>query len=85
MNHANAKPLFFVRGLDYPNQPEGICEIRFLAQRISDAFGLRAKQQGKSLRTDSPVGQGQTRAHVVILCIEIEPAVALPASESHTR
>jgi hypothetical protein len=43
-NQTNAKPLFFARGLDDPNQLEVIGEIRFLAQGISDAFGLCAKQ-----------------------------------------
>jgi hypothetical protein len=43
-NQTNAKPLFFARGLDDPNQLEVIGEIRFLAQGISDAFGLHLKQ-----------------------------------------
>jgi hypothetical protein len=41
-NHADAKPLFFARGLDYPNQLEVIGEIRFLARGIlvrSDSMG----------------------------------------------
>jgi len=50
-NQTNAKPLFFARGLDDPNQLEVIGEIRFLAQGIrTDSDCARSNKENDFAR-----------------------------------
>jgi hypothetical protein len=56
-NQTNAKPLFFARGLDDPNQLEVIGEIRFLAQGIFGRIRVAREATRKTIRAKAAVPQ----------------------------